>query len=255
MRPLALLQKLRPLGLRPTAREAVLLRRRSAGLRFAALALALLSATPARAFWLLGFSTAATQTPGTAGFIGGTGGQLTVVQDKASFTPYLAHAGLRLGILDDLDVGYRLCTVALPYNAGGPVLGGQLDVKLRLTALTSRWAFAVGASGANAFLQFAGATSTAWSPGAYAILSHPLSRRIDWALDARYVRSYVEPSGNAPAGLLDAVGGSAGLKIDLLPHVAVRPELGLFDFMGTIHGEAANGWGLQYGAVLSAQAW
>lgn len=224
--------------------------RRVATLSLIVLAITL-RAEPASAFWLLGFSTADTQPAGTAGFIGGTGGQLTEASSKLSFTPYLAHAGLRLGLWDGVDVGYRLCTVALPYNTGGPTLGGQLDVKLRLTTATAPTGFALGVSGANAFVDFSGQQSVAWSPGAYFILSHGVGARVTASIEGRYVYTWVP----GPDNQLHAAGGSAGLKIDLHPGLSIRPEVGFFDFVGTINGQPANGWGLQYGAVLAARVW
>ncbi|MHB8418662.1 MAG: hypothetical protein ACYDCL_11330 [Myxococcales bacterium] len=207
-------------------------------------------AAPARAFWLLGFSTADTQPQWTGGFIGGTGGQLTFVGDKLSFTPFLAHAGLRVGLTDWLDVGYRLCTVTLPYNQGGPVLGGQLDFKARWTPRTWAVQSAVGADFANAYLDLAGQPSVAWSPGAYLLVSRALSKKLTGTLEARYAYVWVPGASNE----LHSIGGSAGLAIALSPTVSVRPELGAFDFVGSIHGAPANGVGLQYGAVLAARA-
>ena len=94
-----------------------------------------------RAFWLLGFSSADTLPPATFGVIAGTGGQLSETGDpaKTSFTPFLPHAGFRVGIADGLDVGYRLTQVALPFSSVGPTLGGEIDVRYRLTPANSEW--------------------------------------------------------------------------------------------------------------------
>lgn len=82
-------------------------------------------APPARAFWLLGFSTADTLPSGHVGFIAGTGGQFSDVghPKETSFTPFLPHAGIRLGLTERIDVGYRLTQVALPFSSVGPSLG------------------------------------------------------------------------------------------------------------------------------------
>ncbi len=222
--------------------------RRLAG---AALALGLaLVPGQARAFWLLGFSTAETQAPWTGGFIGGTGGQITWVGGKLSFTPYLAHAGLRLGLTDWLDAGYRLCTVAMPYNEGGPTLGGQLDVKARWTPRAWRVQSAVGATFANAYLDLAGTSSLAYSPGAYAIVSRPFGQTVTGSLEARYAYTWLP----GVESELHAIGGSVGMAIALGRGVSVRPEIGAFDFIGRIHGASESGLGLQYGAVLAARA-
>ncbi len=234
------------------ARPGGAVRTRAAGC-LAAVAVAL-AAPPARAFWLLGFSQAETQPQGTAGFIGGTGGQLTVIDGQVSFTAFLAHAGLRVGLLDDLDAGYRLTTVALPYNEGGPTLGSQVDLKLRLTPTGSAWRVAAGADMAYAYLDLAGAQEIAWSPGGYALLTHTLGRKVDGSLEARYTYTVV-PHAAAPQAVLHAFGGSAGLEIELGAGAALRPEIGFFDFVGSMVGRPANGWAMQYGAVLSARAW
>ncbi len=212
--------------------------------------LLLVWSTPAQAFWLLGFSTAETQPAATAGFIGGTGGQLTVVDGKTSFTPYLAHAGLRVGILDWLDAGYRLCTVSLPYNEEGPTLGGELDVKARWTPRSWPVQAAVGAVFANAYLDFQGQSSLAYSPGAFLLASRAFGPSLTGTVEARYAYSWVPTTGNQ----LHAIGGSLGLAIALGKGVSVRPEIGAFDFVGTLGGAPANGLGVQFGAVLAARA-
>ena len=226
------------------------------------LAVVLCQAVPAgqaHAFWLLGFSTADTQAPGTAGFIGGTGGQLTFVNangnSNSNYTPYLAHAGIRFGLWDGFDLGYRLCTVALPYNANGPSLGGELDVKWRLSGPQDPWRFAVGAGFANSFLDNMDSTATAWSPGAFFILTTALAPGTDISFESRYAYTWVDRFNGFGNNSLNAFGESVGLKMDIKPGLSARPEVGLFRFLGDIGGQSNDGWGFQYGIVLAARAW
>ncbi len=213
----------------------------------------------ASAFWLLGFSTADTQAPGTASFIGGTGGQLTSVGsgggDSTNFTPYLAHAGIRFGLWDGFDLGYRLCTVALPYNSGGPSLGGEVDIKYRLSSAKESWRFAIGGGFADSFLDDMNATAAAWSPGVFFIATTALTDKVDLSLESRYVYTWVDKFNGSGNNTLNAFGESLGLKIGLIPGLSVRPEAGLFRFVGTLAGQEMDGWGFQYGVVLAAQAW
>ncbi len=207
------------------------------------------------AFWVLNFSTGQTLAPGQVAFIGGTGGQLTFIGEpsKVSFTPFLAHAGIRIGLFDRLDIGYRLVTVPLPYNSVGPTLGAASDLKFRFTPEGSSWHAALIAGGAFAYLHVADQDRTAWSPGADLILSHTLSNGWVPAVNARYVFTAIPSApGGAQQNHVHAFGGSASLKIGLTRTVSVIPELGVFRFDGAIGGVPESGWGGQYGAVLSA---
>lgn len=223
------------------------------------LALPLFFSTDAGAFWLLGFSTADTQAPGTGSFIGGTGGQLTSVSlssgARPSFTPYLAHAGIRLGILRDVDIGYRLCTVPLPYNLSGPSLGGEVDLKWRLSPVDSAWRLAVGAGMANAYLDFVGINTLAWSPGAFVLVTRTVNDKLDLTAQTRSVYTWARPVSQGAGNSVTALGESVGVKLALSESTSVRPEVGLFRFLGSLGGGSANGWGFQYGAVLSARVW
>ncbi len=210
---------------------------------------------PARAFWLLGFSPADTLPAGELGFISGTGGQLTSVgpPDKTSFTPSLAHAGIRLGLSDDVDAGYRLVQVALPFSAAGPTLASEADVKWRLTPKTSLWQAAVVPTIAYGYVDIGGASKNAWSPGLDLVFSRPLAWR-DARLftELRYLYAAVDSApGGAASTYLHAAGNSWGIKIPLTPQISLIPEAGLFDFMGRDLGARADGLGFQYGAVLS----
>lgn len=237
----------------PLARSSIL-----RGLSLLGCALVALAPRRAEAFWLLNFSQAQTQEPGTAGFIGGTGGQLTEVgrPGLCSFTPFLIHAGIRLGLTPRLDVGYRLTALPMPYNAVSTTLGGELDAKLRVTPDAWAWQVAVGGGGALSELWINDVQREAWSPGAYLTVTRALSQRVDLSLNGRYVYTLFDRTTLAAGPTaVSAAGGSVGLRVGVGGGVSVRPEIGLFDFFGaTIGGIPSDGWGLQYGVVLSARA-
>lgn len=217
--------------------------------------LAMLAPRPASAFWVLNFSTADTLAPGQVGFIGGTGGQLTTVGEpaKLSYTPFLAHAGIRVGLIDRLDIGYRLVTVPLPYNTAGPSLGAAADAKVRLTPKESRWQVSLIAGGAIAYLRLSGENRTAFSPGGDVVVSRTLATALTVAANARYVFAAIPSApGGASANQVQVFGGSVALRIGLTQTVSIIPEMGLFRFEGELGNVESDGWGTQYGAVLSA---
>lgn len=221
----------------------------------AASCLTLLVATPARAFWVLNFSTGQTLDPGHLAFIGGTGGQLTAVGDplRTSYTPFLAHAGVRVGLVDGVDVGYRMVTVPLPWTSVGPTLGAASDVKVRLTQKASPWQVALVGGGAFAYLRVFDDDRLAWSPGADLVVTRVFSEALSLSVNARYVYTAIP---GAPGGIsgnsLHAFGPTVGMRIALTKVVSVLPEIGVFDFVGSLGGVTDDGIGMQYGAVLSA---
>jgi hypothetical protein len=214
----------------------------------------LLSARSASAFWLLGFSTADTLPPGHIGFIAGTGGQFADVgrPKKTSFTPFLAHAGIRLGLTDRIDVGYRLTQTAIPFSSAGTTLGGEADVKYRLTPAGETWQAAIVAGGAYGYLDLEGENREAWSPGIDLMASRKLNSRFFLLTELRYVYTAIP---TAPGGIsgnyLHAIGPDLGLKIGLTPQISLVPETGLFDFIGRFQRKDASGLGYQYGVVLA----
>ncbi len=210
----------------------------------------------AGAFWLLNFQTAPTLEPGKLAFIGGTGGQFTVVGNpgRDNFTPFLAHFGIRLGLMDRLDVGYRLTTVALPYSSVGPSLGGEIDFKYFLCSANDPWQFSLIGGLAYAYVDVLNQSKSAWSPGVDILLTHPLGSALDLSLNGRYVYTGI-PTASGGEGLnnLTASGGSVGLNIKLGPTSAIKPEIGMFNFNGLIGGNITDGLGAQYGVVFSSK--
>ncbi|MDE3010287.1 MAG: hypothetical protein KGI67_05310 [Pseudomonadota bacterium] len=203
--------------------------------------------------WLLGFSPADTVAPGAYAAIAGTGGQWSSVGDPRheSFTPFLAHAGIRTGLSESWDIGYRLATVALPYSSVGPSLGAEVDVKHRLTDRASPWQLAIVAGVGYAYLDIQGQSRNAWSPGVDLIVSHAVAAGYTAFADLRYVYTGIpSAAGGASANHFQAYGPAAGMKIKLKENVAITPEIGVFKFDGNIANQRANGIGIQYGAVL-----
>ncbi len=203
--------------------------------------------------WLLGFSPADTVAPGSFGAIAGTGGQWSSVGDprRDSFTPFLAHAGIRTGLSDDWDIGYRLATIALPFSSVGPGLGAEVDVKHRLTDTASAWQSALVAGIGYAYLELQGQSRNAWSPGVDWVLSRSVAPGYTVFSDLRYVYTAIpSASGGTSANHFEAFGPGVGVKIKLKKNVSLTPEIGVFDFNGSMAGQRANGFGVQYGAVL-----
>jgi len=212
--------------------------------------------SPAGAFWLLNFQTAPTLEPGKVAFIGGTGGQLTVVGNPGqyNFTPFLSHFGVRLGLIDHLDVGYRLLTVALPYSSVGPNLGGEIDFKYFLSSAQDPWQFSLIGGLAYAYVDIFNQSKSAWSPGFDIMVTHPLGSGLALSLNGRYVYTGIPTaSGGEVENNLTASGGSIGLSIPLGPTTAIKPEMGLFNFNGQIGGNDMSGLGAQYGVVFSSK--
>jgi hypothetical protein len=226
--------------------------KRSRFFPFALMVCAVLVPGSAYAFWLLGFSTADTLPEGGFGAIAGTGGQYASVSGHNNFTPFLPHAGLRYGFADGWDVGYRLTQVALPFSGVGPSLGGEIDVKHRLTPVDSAWQAAVVVGGAYSFLELAGQSKSAFSPGVDLVFSRAITPRFTAITELRYVYTAIPTAvGGTGANYLNAVGADFGLRIGLTKTVSIIPEVGVFDFIGRLTNQRANGVAAQYGAVLA----
>ncbi len=208
----------------------------------------------ADAFWLLGFSTADTLPRGELGAIAGTGGQYSSVGDPRSdsFTPFLPHAGLRVGVADGWDVGYRLTQVALPYSSAGPSLGGEVDVKHRLTSPESAWQSALVLGVAYSYLDLESRSKSAWSPGVDWVVSRPVGHDLTAISELRYVYTAIPAGpGGEQANHVSATGIDFGLRIGVKAKVSIIPEIGLFDFSGRLAGRNGSGFAAQYGVVLA----
>lgn len=217
------------------------------------LAVAMVPAPSFAGSWLLGFSPADTLPSGAFSAIAGTGGQYTSTGSPrtSNFTPFLAHAGIRAGVADGWDIGYRLATLALPYSSVGPSLGSEIDVKHRLTAMSDPWQAALVVGVGYSYLDIQSNSRSAWSPGIDLIISHSMSSKYTVFTDLRYVYTLIpSASGGSGANNYQAYGPGIGVKINLTDTVSLTPEIGIFDFRGNLLGVQENGFAMQYGAVL-----
>ncbi|MHB0992053.1 MAG: hypothetical protein ACYC3O_02780 [Burkholderiales bacterium] len=212
----------------------------------------------ASAFWLLGFSSADTLPPGALGVIAGTGAQVANVgkPEQTSFTPFLPHAGFRYGVSDNMDVGYRLTQVALPYSSAGPSLGGELDAKYQFAPSANGWRTALVGGMAYSYLDISGVSKSAWSPGVDWVMSRVLTPKYTLISELRYVYTAIpSATGGSANNYVNALGVDLGTKIKLTQQVSLIPEAGLFNLSGQLLGKSANGVGLQMGAVLAIRVW
>ena len=212
----------------------------------------------ASAFWLLGFASADTLPPGALGVIAGTGAQLADAgkPSQTSFTPFLPHAGFRYGVSDNMDVGYRLTQVALPYSSAGPSLGGELDAKYQFAPSANGWRTALVGGMAYSYLDISGVSKSAWSPGVDWVMSRILTPKYTLISELRYVYTAIpSATGGSANNFVNALGADLGTKIKLTQQVSLIPEVGLFNLSGQLLGKNANGVGLQIGAVLAIRIW
>ena len=207
----------------------------------------------AKGQWVLNFGTANTVQPKDFVFISGTGAQFTFIKTPATsnYTPFLAHAGLRLGLTRNLDIGYRLCTVPLPWTSVAPTLGSAVDIKLRLTNQASRYQCAVIAGGGYAYIKMLNNNKSAWSPGVAVSVTTPLNDKTLITINGRVLQTLIPSAiGGDKSNYVNIIGGSVGLSTNLNSVIAIMPEFGIFSLRGKINNIQNNGIGLQVGVVL-----
>jgi hypothetical protein len=206
-----------------------------------------------QAQWLLNFGTAATVASKDFAFISGTGGQVTFIKNPATnnFTPFLAHAGLRLGISRNVDIGYRLGTVTMPWSSVDPTLGSAFDAKIRLTPTTAPYQVAVIVGGGYAYLTILDNHKSAWSPGTAESVTRQLNVNSSITFNGRLLQTIIPTAlGRKANNYVNIWGGSIGWAHNLNSVVGIIPELGIFDVIGQINHVANNGIGLQVGLAL-----
>jgi hypothetical protein len=206
-----------------------------------------------QAQWLLNFGTAATVASKDFAFISGTGGQVTFIKNPATnnFTPFLAHAGLRLGISRNVDIGYRLGTVTMPWSSVDPTLGSAFDAKIRLTPTTAPYQVAVIVGGGYAYLTILDNHKSAWSPGIAESVTRQLNVNSSITFNGRLLQTIIPTAlGRKANNYVNIWGGSIGWAHNLNSVVGIIPELGIFDVIGQINHVANNGIGLQVGLAL-----
>ncbi|KXW56319.1 hypothetical protein LHV13_07650 [Ferrovum sp. PN-J185] len=210
------------------------------------------------AFWLLGFSDANTLSPGSLGVIAGTGAQFARVGNPQSnsFTGAIPHAGIRYGLNEDTDIGYRLVQVALPFTSVGPTLGSEVDLKKRLTNVNDPYQIALVGGVAYSYLDISGTSKSAYSPGADLILSHAISPKYTWFTELREVYTAIPTAvGSTGSNHFNALGIASGGKIKLTDSTSFVPEIGYFHFNGLLNNQSANGNAIQIGAIFAIKIW
>ncbi len=219
-------------------------------------ALALCFSHTAFGFWLLNYQDARTLAPQKLNASAGTSVRWTDIGTPrlSSVTPFVPHAGIRMGIVDSLDVGYRLCTVPSPYNVMTPPIGGALDIKWSLTPSTNPWQAAILAGMAYAYAMTNGVGNSAYGPGGSLILSRNYSPALDFVFEAGYFYTQLPTltaSTTAPSNYFHTLVLGTGAQIALREGTTVfTPEVGILGFMGKMNGVSKNGVGLQLGAVI-----
>lgn len=202
----------------------------------------------------MNFGPAGTLPPGRVGFAAGMGGQAIFAGEptKASANFFIPHAGLRLGLLERLDAGWRLAPVPLPYSSVGPGFGANIDVKLRLTEADADIGVAIIAGAGMAHVLVLDDNKVALSPNGAALLTFRTSEKTQLTFMGRYVYLGIPTApGGASDNFVHVAGTSAGMKIDGIPHVAVLPEIGAYWYEGRIVDRRTSGPGFQYGIMLA----
>jgi Fe-Mn family superoxide dismutase len=217
------------------------------------LALLMVLPSPAHAFWVVNFGPAGTLQPGKIGFAAGIGGQMVFVGEPRQANGFflIPHAGLRVGVAERLDMGWRLAPVPLPYSSVGPGFGANLDLKIRLTPRDAsvQLALIAGAGGAHVLLR--DDHRAAWSPNGAGLVTFHVGETTRLTFMARYVYLSIPTApGGGSQNFVHIAGSSAGLKLDLTKSVALLPEVGGYWYEGRIAEKRTSGPGFQYGLML-----
>lgn len=208
----------------------------------------------ASAFWVVNFGPAGTIPAGRVGFAAGMGGQAVFVGEPRQANAFflIPHAGLRLGLADRLDAGWRLAPVPLPFSAVGPGFGANVDAKLGLTSADAPVAFALVAGAGGAHVLLRGEHRFAWSPNGAALATFHVGETTLLTFMARYVYLAIPTAtGGVRDNFVHIAGTSAGLKLEVTKTIAFLPEVGGYWYEGRIGGVRTAGPGFQYGAMLS----
>jgi hypothetical protein len=213
----------------------------------------LLGTEPAHAFWVVNFGPAMPSKPGSTSFVGGMGGQVVFVGEPttSSATFFIPHAGIRYGLADWVDVGYRLAPMPLPFSSVGPGLGGNVDFKFGLSPRD--WPVQVGLDlGAGlGYARVSNVDKVAYSPNGALLLTSHLSDTLSLTGMGRYAHiAFPTASGGAAGNFVNISGASIGLKWQFNPRVALLPEVGAYWYDGQMNGVRASGPAFQYGVVL-----
>jgi hypothetical protein len=93
----------------------------------------------------------------------------------------------------------------------------------------------------------------AYSPNTAALITRSFDNGVDFTTMLRYVWLGIPSApGGAEDNRVSIAGVSWGLKIPLGERLSLLPEIGAYHYNGRLRGEAADGFAVQYGLVLSA---
>jgi hypothetical protein len=210
--------------------------------------------TPAHAFWVVNFGPAGTLAPGKVGFAAGMGGQVVLVGDPRERNAFffIPHAGLRVGLAERVDIGWRLAPVPLPFASVGPGFGANVDVKVRLTSADATVQAALIAGIGLAHVLVRDDNRVAWSPNAAGLVTFRVRDDMLFTTMARYVYLATPTAqGGSTANHVHIAGPSFGLKIDAFEKVSILPEVGAYWYEGRISDVRMSGPGFQYGIMLA----
>lgn len=216
-------------------------------------ALLVLAPRTASAFWVVNFGPAEPLPPRKIGFAAGVGGQAvftgTPTRANAFFT--IPHAGLRVGLVDRVDVGLRLAPIPLPFSTVGPSFGVNLDGKARFTNAGSKVAFALVAGAGAGHVLVLDENRVAISPNGAALLTFHTGETTRLTFMGRYVYLGIPTAkGGAGDNFVHIAGTSVGFKVDIAPKIALLPEVGAYWYEGRIADVRTSGPGFQYGIML-----
>lgn len=205
-------------------------------------------------FWVVNFGTARTLHKGKFGFAAGMGGQMVFLGQPKSTSGFftIPHAGFRYGLGERIDAGLRLAPIPLPFSMVGPGFGVNLDVKYRFTKPESKFDFGVvlGFGGAHVLIEES--TRYAYSPNAALLGTYNVNETTHVTAMTRFVNLAIPtaPKGSS-ANYVNIAGVSFGLKKDIRPNISILPEIGVYNYSGSIVGVDKSGPGFQYGLMIA----
>jgi hypothetical protein len=207
----------------------------------------------ASAFWVVNLGPAQTVERDRFAMLAGIGGQYVSVGDPGTDNMFffIPHAGFRYGLTEQMDVGFRLAPVPVPFTTQAPPIGGNLDVKVLFNDRRSVWKLA-GLIGAGlAHVQVLNEHRFAYSPNAALLLTRSFTNGVDFTTMLRYSWMGIPTEPGRTAGnQVGIVGMSWGLKVPLLDRVSFIPEFGAYRYDGRLAGNRASGFAVQYALAI-----
>jgi hypothetical protein len=205
------------------------------------------------AFWVVNLGPAQTVEQDHFAIVAGIGGQYVSVGDPSTDNMFffIPHAGFRYGVTEQMDVGFRLAPVPVPFTTQAPSIGGNLDAKFLFNDRRSVWKVAGLIGGGLAHVQVLNEHRFAYSPNAALLLTRSFTNGVDFTTMLRYSWMGIPTGPGGTAGnQLGIAGMSWGLKVPLLARTAFIPEFGAYRYDGRLVGNHASGFGVQYALAI-----